>query len=150
MITIDNLQDLLDQKRNTIGPSDWLTVTQDMIDGFAAVSGDNQWIHVDVERAKRESPAGTTIAHGFLVLSLVATLQPMIFTANAKQILNYGIEKLRFLNMVRSGARIRMAQEIVSVEEAGEGHKTTTRVTVEVEGETRPAIVADLVFLYFF
>ncbi|MWB78206.1 hypothetical protein GLS40_09235 [Pseudooceanicola sp. 216_PA32_1] len=150
MITVNTLQDLLDLKDKTIGPSDWLTVTQEMIDGFAEVTGDTQWIHVDVERAKRESPAGTTIAHGFLLLSLLGKLQPMIFTANARQILNYGIEKLRFLNMVRSGTRIRLSQQIVGIEEAGKGHKTTTRVTIEVEGEERPAIVADLVFLYFF
>ena len=150
MKTINTLDELKEMIGQATGPSDWLTVTQEMIDGFADVTGDKQWIHIDVERAKKEGPAGTTIAHGFLLLSLLGVLQPMIFTVNAKQILNYGIEKLRFLNMVRSDARIRLSQEILSIEEAGKGHRTTTRITIEVEGEERPAIVADIVFLYFF
>ena len=150
MKTITGLDELKAMIGQTIGPSDWLTVTQEMIDGFAKVTGDNQWIHVDVERARIESPAGTTIAHGFLVLSLIGSLQPGIYTVRSRQTLNYGIEKLRFLNMVRSGARIRLSEQIQSVEDTGKGHRTTSRVTIEVEGEERPAVVADLVFLYFF
>src|SRR4051794_16946902 len=85
---------------NSLGPSDWLEITQDMINRFAEATGDHQWIHVDVDRCRREAPARVTIAHGFLTLSLVAMLQPQVFSIKAEKLVNYGANKLRFLNPV--------------------------------------------------
>jgi acyl dehydratase len=132
-----------------IGPGDWLTVTQDMINDFANATGDHQWIHVDVERAKRESPGGKTIAHGYLVMSIIGKLQPTIYKVHASRTLNYGINKLRFLNAVPVGSRIRLSEVIKLVEEASGGLRVTTEITIELEGAERPALVAELMFVYF-
>jgi acyl dehydratase len=132
-----------------IGPGEWLTITQEMIDDFANATGDRQWIHVDVERAKRESPGGKTIAHGYLVLSIIGLLQPTIYKVHSSRTINYGINKLRFLNAVPVGSRIRLSEAIKSVEEASRSLRVTTGITIELEGADRPALVADLIFQYF-
>jgi acyl dehydratase len=132
-----------------IGPGEWLTVTQKMIDDFAEATGDKQWIHVDVERAGREAPGGKTIAHGYLTLALLGVLQPPLYTVKASRILNYGVDKLRFLNAVPAGSRVRLVTSIKSVEEASGGLRATAELTIEIEGEKRPALVADIIFLYF-
>jgi acyl dehydratase len=132
-----------------IGPGEWLTITQEMIDDFANATGDRQWIHVDVERAKRESPSGKTIAHGYLVLSIIGLLQPTIYKVHSSRTINYGINKLRFLNAVPVGSRIRLSEAIKSVEQASGGLRVTTDITIELEGADRPALVADLIFQYF-
>ena len=95
-----------------IGPGEWITVTQKMIDDFANATGDHQWIHVDVERAKREAPGGKTIAHGYLVMSIIGVLQPTIYKVHSSRTLNYGINKLRFLNAVPVDSRIRLSEVI--------------------------------------
>jgi acyl dehydratase len=131
----------------TIGPSEWREVTQDDINAFADLSGDDQWIHVDVERAKKESPFGTTIAHGNLTLSLIDGLRlELIESTGFKLGVNYGWNKVRFPAPVPAGARVRATAEIVEVDEVGDGwFQVVTRFTIEVEGNDKPCCVADSV-----
>ncbi len=129
-----------------LGVTDWLTVTQERINAFADCTDDHQWIHVDVERAKRESPFGTTIAHGYLTLSLLSAMQFELNTipSGAQAVLNYGSDKVRFITPVKSGARIRDHITLVAAESKGPGRiLLTTRHTIEIEGEEKPAMVAD-------
>jgi acyl dehydratase len=129
-----------------LGVSDWITVDQERINQFADCTGDHQWIHVDIERARRESPFGTTIAHGYLTLSLLPAMQFSVGTllGGVKAGLNYGADKIRFINPVKAGARIRDHIMLVSAEDKGNGRVLmTTRHTVEIEGEEKPALVAD-------
>ena len=135
---LDELRTLTGQE---VGASDWLTVTQEMINRFADVTDDHQWIHVDVERAKRESQFGTTIAHGFLTVSLLPSLsqQAVNVRGDFKMRVNYGFNRLRFVSPVPSGARIRArftAQKVTD-------NEVTWLVTVDVEGSEKPAIVAE-------
>jgi acyl dehydratase len=101
-----------------IGPGEWITITQEMIDNFANATGDREWIHIDVERAKRQLPSGKTIAHGYQILSLNGVLQPTLYELHSARTLNYGIDKLRFLNAAPVGSRLRLNETIKSVEEA--------------------------------
>ena len=133
-----------------LGVSEWQTVDQQRIDQFAACTGDHQWIHVDVERARQESPLGGTIAHGYLTLSLIArsihdlVVRPLGVT----QALNYGLERTRFIAPVKSGARVRTRIKLVSAEDKGNGRTLLcTESTVEIEGESKPALVADALVL---
>jgi acyl dehydratase len=130
-----------------LGVSGWITVTQAMIDAFAGATGDFQWIHVDPERAKR-SPYGTTIAHGFLTLSLVAQLRDQIYdVAGLATRINYGCDKVRFLEPVPSGGRVRLRLALGRVEPSRHGVRVESTCTVELEGASRPAIVADHITL---
>ena len=129
-----------------LGVSDWVTVDQQRIDEFAACTGDKQWIHVDVERARRESPFGTTIAHGYLTLSLLPVMQMSVGTLpqGVTAALNYGADRVRFITPVKAGARIRDHITLVAVEDKGGGRLlVTSRHTVEIEGEEKPALVVD-------
>ncbi|MGZ3682055.1 MAG: MaoC family dehydratase, partial [Ktedonobacterales bacterium] len=129
-----------------LGVSDWITVDQERINQFAQCTGDHQWIHVDVERARRESPFGTTIAHGYLTLSLLPAMQDSVGTQlnGVKAALNYGADRVRFITPVKAGARIRDHITLVGAEDKGNGRVLlTTRHTVEIEGEEKPAMVAD-------
>ncbi len=133
-----------------LGVSEWITIDQRRIDDFAASTGDRQWIHVDVERARREGPFGTTIAHGFLTLSLVPAMQLQVgaLPGGVSASLNYGSDRVRFITPVRSGARIRDRIMLAAAEDKGFGRVlVTTRHTVEIEGEEKPALVADLLAL---
>jgi acyl dehydratase len=133
-----------------LGVSDWVTIDQRRIDEFAACTGDDQWIHVDTTRARRESPFGTTIAHGFLTLSLLPAMQKQAgaFPGGVAASLNYGSDKVRFITPVRAGARVRDRITLAAAESRGEGRiLVTTRHTVEIEGEEKPALVADLLAL---
>ncbi len=134
-----------------LGISDWLEVTQDLIDRFAEVTGDHQWIHVDVERAKREMPGGKTIAHGYLLLSLLPKLGAGIYKlAWPTRSINYGSDKVRIVNPVKAGARIRLRQSLVAVEDGAPGaHRITVRQTLEIEGEAKPAMIADTIRMSF-
>jgi acyl dehydratase len=127
------------------GPSGWREVTQEMIDDFARISGDDQWIHVDVERAKRESPFGTTVAHGNLTLSLIDGLRLDLFDRKGFKLgVNYGWNRIRFPAPVPAGARVRARGEIVSLESVGGGWwQVIQKLTVEVEGNEKPACVAE-------
>jgi acyl dehydratase len=131
----------------TVGPGEWRQVTQEDIDTFARLSGDDQWIHVDVERAKRESPFGTTVAHGNLTLSLIDGLRKeLIASGGFKLGVNYGWNRVRFPAPVPAGARVRASAEVIEVEEVGGGWwQIVTRFTVAVEGSEKPACVADSV-----
>jgi acyl dehydratase len=133
----------------TLGPTAWRRVTQDDIDAFARLSGDRQWIHTDVERARRESPFGTTIAHGNLTLSLIDGFRDELVGAvpqGAKLGVNLGYDRVRFPAPVRAGAEVRATMEIVSTDDRGDGWvQVVQRFTVEVRDEARPACVADSV-----
>jgi acyl dehydratase len=149
MLIIEPPSRLADQVGQTIGPGDWLTVDQAMIDAFADLTGDRQWIHVDTERAAREMPGGKTIAHGFLVLALLGRLMPPLYEVRgASRILNYGSDRLRFLNVVPAGARVRASITFKSVEPVPGGRKCVTETSIEVEGQSKPALVAESIFLY--
>jgi acyl dehydratase len=134
-----------------LGVSDWLEVTQDLIDRFAEVTGDHQWIHVDVERAKREMPGGKTIAHGYLLLSLLPKLGAGIYKLSwPTRSINYGSDKVRIVNPVKAGARIRLRQSLVAVEDGAPGaHRITVRQTLEIENEAKPAMIADTIRMSF-
>ena len=134
-----------------LGVSDWLEVTQGLIDRFAEVTGDHQWIHVDVERAKREMPGGKTIAHGYLLLSLLPKLGAGIYKLSwPTRSINYGSDKVRIVNPVKAGARIRLRQSLVAVEDGAPGaHRITVRQTLEIEGEAKPAMIADTIRMTF-
>jgi acyl dehydratase len=134
------------------GPTSWRTVTQEEIDAFAQITGDHQWIHVDVERAERESPFGTTIAHGNLTLSIIDGLREQIATRDGADLerialgVNMGWNRVRFPAPVPAGSRVRATAELVSVEEkGGEWWEIVDRFTVEAEGAEKPACVADSV-----
>jgi acyl dehydratase len=145
--TLDTLQDHVGRE---LGVSSWVTVGQDRIDAFAACTGDHQWIHVDRERAARESPFGTTIAHGLLTLSLLPLMNAEIglVPEGVPHVLNYGSDRVRFLNPVRSGARVRSRAVLTGVTDKGDGRLLlATRSTVEIEGEETPALVADTLAL---
>ena len=131
----------------TIGPSDWREVTQEDIDTFAELTGDHQWIHTDVERASRESPFGTTVAHGNLTLSLIDGMRIKLLESTGFKLgVNYGWNRVRFPAPVPSGSRIRTTAEIVEVEEVGGGWwQVVTRFTLEVEGNEKPCFVGDSV-----
>jgi acyl dehydratase len=133
-----------------LGTSAWVTVDQDRIDAFAACTGDRQWIHVDVERARRESPFGGAIAHGYLTLSLVAAMvmELGVITPDAASGLNYGLDKVRFIAPVKAGARVRTRAKLVAVEPQGGGRLLVKLAcTLEIEGEAKPALVAELLCL---
>jgi acyl dehydratase len=145
-LTVQRPQDLVKHIGQELGPSEWMTVDQGMIDKFAEATGDHQWIHVDVERAKREMPGGKTIAHGYLTLSLVPRLaQTLVKVTEVSRGVNYGSNKVRFTNVVPAGARIRLHQKIVKVEPVkNNGVRVTSEVKMEIEGQERPALVAEI------
>ena len=147
LVRIDGIEAAKEMVGRTIGPCEWREVTQADIDDFARLSGDGQWIHVDVERAKRESPFGQTIAHGNLTLSLIDGMRlALVETSGFKLGVNYGWNKVRFPAPVPAGSRVRATAEIVSLDEIGGGwYQQVTRFTVEVEGNEKPCCVADSV-----
>jgi acyl dehydratase len=146
-VQVEGIEGLKALQGQTIGPSDWREVTQRDIDTFADLTGDHQWIHTDVERAKKESPFGTTVAHGNLTLSLIDGLRiELLRSTGFKLGVNYGWNKVRFPAPVPSGARIRATAEVVEIDDVGSGWwQIVTRFTVEVEGNDKPACVADSV-----
>jgi acyl dehydratase len=146
-ITVNGIEELKALAGRTIGPTDWREVTQDDIDRFADLSGDHQWIHVDPERAKTESPFGKTVAHGNLTLSLIDGFRPQLLESSGFRLgVNYGWNKIRFPAPVPAGGRIRASVETLAVDEIGDGwHQITQRWTVEVDGSEKPACVAESV-----
>jgi acyl dehydratase len=143
-------RDLLGLSGHALGTSDWLVVDQDRIDGFAQVTGDRQWIHVDPVRAK-DGPFGVTIAHGYLTLALVNLFLPQIIEVRGfAHGVNIGADNLRFLAPVRVGSRVRGVGELLSAGEAKAGAvQSIVRVTVEIEGEAKPACVVDTISRYY-
>jgi acyl dehydratase len=146
-ITVNGIEELKALIGQTIGPSEWREVTQADIDTFAELSRDDQWIHVDVERAKTESPFGTTVAHGNLTLSMIDGFRPELLASTGFKLgVNYGWNKIRFPAPVPAGSRIRGSVEAVSVDDVGGGwHQIVQRWTIEVEGSEKPACVAESV-----
>ena len=147
MLTVETPKDLLQHIGRELGPSAWIVVDQAMIDRFADATGDHQWIHVDVERARREMPGGKTIAHGYLTLSLIPRMAATLLEITRRgRGINYGSNKIRFISPVPAGSRVRLRQRIVNAEEApGNGIRVTSEMTVEVEGQERPALVAEVI-----
>ena len=134
-----------------LGESEWLTITQERVNLFADATDDHQWIHVDVERAK-QGPFGAPIAHGYLTLSLCSRFLPQIIEVRKLRMgINYGTDKVRFPTAVKVGSRIRGRGELVAAEKTRDGGvQATIRVTVEIEGEGKPACVADSISRYYF
>ena len=134
-----------------LGYSDYVEITQERVNQFAEATGDHQWIHVDVERAKREMPGGKTIAHGYLTLSLVPRMgSTLVEVTKRSRGINYGSNKVRFTSPVPAGSRILLRQRILAVDEvAGNGVRVTTECSVEVEGQERPALVAEIMGLRY-
>jgi acyl dehydratase len=150
MIEVERPADLVEFVGKEIGVSDWFTVDQAIIDKFAEATGDHQWIHVDVERAKRDMPGGKTIAHGYLTLSLVPRLATTLYRVKRRSRgLNYGSNRVRFTGQVPAGSRVRLRQTIKSVEAVEGGVRITSESTMEVEGAARPALVAETISMQF-
>ena len=141
---------LLGTEGTKLDPTGWLSIEQARIDEFANCTGDHQWIHVDVEKA-RTGPFGTTIAHGYLTLSLVSLFLPQLLEVRGfSSAVNVGLDRVRFIAPVPCGARIRAAAEITQVEEVkGGAIQSTVRVTIELEGGEKPACIADTISRYF-
>jgi acyl dehydratase len=146
-VTVSGIDELRGLIRKPIGPSDWVEVTQADIDKFAEVSRDNQWIHVDRERAERESPFGTTVAHGNLTLSLIDGFRTQLIRQEGVAVgINYGWNKVRFPAPVPAGSRVRATAEVQSVDELGDGwYHVVTKFTLEREGGEKPVCVAESV-----
>jgi len=144
-VEIKDLDGLVGQE---VGVSDWLEITQERVNQFADATGDHQWIHVDVERATREM--GGPIAHGYLTLSLIPFLSSgLLPVKGVTRGINYGSDKVRFTNMVRVGKRVRLRQKLLAVEPKSGGTQLKSLCTIEIEGEERPACVAETISLIF-
>lgn len=143
MRVFNGLDDLRAAVGTQIGSGDWMTVDQERIDTFADATGDHQWIHIDPARAE-DGPFGTTIAHGFLTLSLLSVLVKDVYSVEGvKMGVNYGLNKVRFTSPVAVGSKVRANVELVEVSDVTGGVQLTTKVTVEIEGSERPALVAE-------
>ncbi len=146
-VQVDGIEGLKGMLGEVVGPGEWREVTQEMIDTFADLSGDDQWIHVDVERAEKESPFGTTIAHGNLTVSMIDGFRLDLIESTGFTLgVNYGWNKIRFPAPVPAGARCRATAEVISVDDVGGGWwQVVTKFTVEVEGSDKPACVGESV-----
>lgn len=145
----ENPRDLMGQEGTILGPSDWLLIDQKRVNGFADVTGDHQWIHVDEERAK-DGPFGGTIAHGYLTMSLVNLFLPTLVEVRGfSHAVNIGADRLRFIAPVLVGSSIRAVGEIVKVEEIKGAIQQVIRVTIEIKGSDKPACIIDTVSRYY-
>jgi acyl dehydratase len=145
-IAFGNLEDLAAKVGQEVVVSDWLEVSQERIDQFADATGDHQWIHIDVERARRESPFGTTIAHGFLTLSLLSHfLNNSLEFGNSKMGVNYGCNRLRFTAPVKAGSRLRARFKLKEFQRIDGGVQMIWDVAMECEGQQKPVLVAEWV-----
>ena len=147
--TINGLPGLTERLGTHLGYSDWHQITQDQVNRFADATGDHQWIHVDVERAK-QGPFGAPIAHGYLTLSLAPALLPEIYrVTDINMAVNYGLNKLRFPSPVPVGSKVRAGATLVGTDDIAGGAQVTMDVAFEVEGQDKPACVAQVVFRYY-
>lgn len=148
---IASLRDLADLVGKQLGVSSWLPVGQDKIDTFAVATGDDQWIHVDVERAKKDSPFGGPIAHGYLTLSMIIPMWNEVLTIdNVGMAVNYGLNKVRFTSPVPAGGRVRLNATLNAVETLPNGGvQVTADGVIELEGSERPAVVAQAVYRFY-
>lgn len=144
MRVFSNAEDVRAAEGEKLGSSEWMTITQEQVDQFADATHDHQWIHVDAERAA-QGPFGTTIAHGFLTLSLVSALNSETYRfENLRMGINYGTNKVRFPNPVPVGSRVRSHTELTGVADTGDGLQLTVSTTIEIEGAEKPACVAEI------
>ena len=145
--TIDGIAGLQAVVGEHLGYSEYMEITQERVNQFADATGDHQWIHIDVERAKKESPFGGPIAHGYLTLSLGPVLYPQVIKITGFKLgVNYGANKIRFMSPVPVGARLRLGVQLLSLDEIAGGVQNTMGFTFEVEGNPKPACVAEVVF----
>ena len=150
MDLVVDARDLPKHVGTTLGPSPWVLVDQATIDKFADATGDHQWIHVDPARAAKELPWGKTIAHGYLTLSLIPQLMRSLLEIRFRQALNYGSNKVRYTGMVPSGSRVCMYQTIKAVDpENNDGFRLTSECKIMVEGHDRPALVAEVMGIFY-
>jgi len=149
--SIPNVAALTDLVGRELGTTEWIEISQEQIDAFAEATGDRQWIHCDVERAQRESPFKSTIAHGYLTVALTPVLLPrLLLIRDCETVINTGIEKLRLSTPVLSGSRIRMSASIKHVRKVPRGGvRATISVRFEVEGSEKPACHGDVTYVYF-
>ncbi|MFZ9696069.1 MAG: MaoC family dehydratase [Ilumatobacteraceae bacterium] len=146
---INGIDGLKSSVGNHLGYSNYMTITQERVNQFAEATGDHQWIHVDVERAK-SGPFGAPIAHGYLTLSLGPVLLPEIFTVGGISMgVNYGANKIRFMSPVPVGSKLRAGAKLVQVDDVAGGAQVTMEVTFEVEGAAKPSCVAEIIFRYY-
>jgi len=146
IVTIDELPQLVGTE---IGPSDWITISQERINTFADATDDHQWIHVDPERAK-DGPFGSPVAHGFLTLSLFIPLWSSIFDVEGVTTkVNYGLDRVRFTSPVTVGSRVRLTATLTKVEEVGGGLQLSTSGVIGIEGQERPAVVVDFLARFY-
>jgi acyl dehydratase len=149
-MTVVYLAQLGDLAGREVGVSDWLVIAQDRIDAFADATGDHQWIHVNPERAKTETPFGGTIAHGFLTLSLVSALvRDAVAVEGTRLALNYGLNRVRFVSPVPSGSRIRARVALANVDAMADSIQAIWSVTIELDGGNKPAVVAEWIVRYY-
>lgn len=149
-VVVEHAADLAAHLGQPLGKSDWVTIDQEKITAFAELTGDDHWIHVDVERAGREMPQGRTIAHGFYVLSLIPRLQRGVYTIRQRgKGLNYGCNKVRFTAPVPVGSRVRLGQMLKACERLEGSTRLTFESTMEIEGSERPALVAETILQIF-
>ena len=145
--TVDGVEGVLAKVGQHLGHSDWVEITQEQVNQFAEATHDHQWIHVDVERAEKESPFGGPIAHGYLTLSLVSALSAQIIEATGFRMgVNYGADKIRFMSPVRVGARIRASATLDDAKQFEGGVQMTLGITMEIEDQPKPAMVAAILF----
>ena len=150
MKTVD-VNDLENIKGQDLGHSDWMAIEQDRINQFADATGDHQWIHLDAEKAAKELPTKSTIAHGFLSLSLIVPLAAQVWSiTGAKMMINYGLNKVRFINMVPVGSRVRLGVKISEVNKLDNGgSQVISETTLEFDGQDLPAYVAESIMVAF-
>ncbi|MDE2596786.1 MAG: MaoC family dehydratase [Sphingomonadales bacterium] len=149
ILIVEKPHDLPGLTGTKMGPTGWVKVEQDRVDQFATCTGDHQWIHVDVERAKA-GPFGGTIAHGYLTMSMINLFLPeLVEVRGFAHAVNVGLDRLRFLAPVVVGSRVRAVSEIISAEEIKGAIQSVVRVTIEIEGSDKPALVADTISRYF-
>jgi acyl dehydratase len=150
-VVVETPESLKEHVGKEIGVSEWLTITQERIAQFAAATEDRQWIHIDRERAERESPFGTTIAHGFLTLSLVSRFlkDVLLVRSGIRMAVNYGLNRVRFPAPVPAGSKIRARVTLLSVKEVSSAYEAAFSVTVESEGGRKPCCVAESIVRYY-
>ena len=147
---IEDLEELKTMVGQEIGVSDWIKVTQERVNTFAEATGDHQWIHVDPERAKKESPYGGPIAHGYLTMSLAPYFLQQIMEIKKKRMgVNYGLNKVRFPAPVPVGGKLRMKAEVAEIEEIKGGIQIVIKMTFEVEGQEKPCCIAEAIYRYY-
>ena len=151
MRIIKNVEELRSLVGQELGVSEWIEISQDRIDKFAEATGDHQWIHINVERAKKELPGGTTIAHGFLTLSLLPQINGEIYKLEGvKHGLNYGTDRVRFTSPVPAGSKVRGKYRLKSVSDVkNNGLKVVGETTIEIDGEERPACIAETIGILY-